>query len=70
MKLYRTELWAKLAKCKFKLSKVEFLEYVIRRERVLMNLKKIQTVWNWNLPKTVKKLQAFFGFINFYQKFI
>ena len=70
MKLYRVELRAKLAKCQFEVPRVEFLGYVVGKERVSMDPKKTQAVRDWNPPKTVKQLQAFLGFINFYQKFI
>ena len=70
IKLYRAELWAKLAKCRFEVPRVEFLGYVVSKEGVSTNLKKSQAVRDWNPPKTVKQLRAFLGFINFYQKFI
>ena len=35
-----------------------------------MNPKKIQTVQEWPTPKTVKDVQSFLGFANFYRKFI
>ena len=70
MKLYRARLWAKLAKCQFEVPRVEFLGYVVGKEGVSMDPEKTQVVRDWNPLKTVKQLQAFLGFINFYQKFI
>ena len=70
MKLYRARLRAKLAKCQFEVPRVEFLGYVVGKERVSTDPEKTQAVRDWNPPKTVKQLQAFLGFINFYQKFI
>ena len=70
MKLYRAGLRAKLAKCQFKVPRVEFLKYVVGKERVSTDPKKTQAIRDWNLPKTVKQLQAFLGFINFSLKFI
>ena len=70
MKLYKAGLRAKLAKCQFKVPRVESLGYVVSKEGVSTDLEKPQAVRDWNLPKTVKQLQAFLGFINFYQKFI
>ena len=69
MKLYRVKLRAKLAKCRFEVLRVEFLGYMIGEKGVSTDRKKTQAVRDWNPPKTVKQLQAFFGFINFYQKF-
>ena len=44
MKLYRAGLWAKLAKCQFKVPKVEFLGYVVGKEGVSTDPKKTQAV--------------------------
>ena len=70
MKLYRAGLRAKLAKCRFEVPRVKFLRYVVGKEGVSTDPEKTQVVRDWNPPKTVKQLQAFLGFINFYQKFI
>ena len=70
MKLYRAGLRAKLAKCQFEVPRVEFLGYVVGKKEVSTDPEKTQAVRDWNPPKTVKQLQAFFSFINFYQKFI
>ena len=70
MKIYRAGLRAKLAKCQFEVPRVEFLGYVVGKEGVSIDPKKTQAVKDWNPPKTVKQLQAFLGFINFYRKFI
>ena len=70
MKLYKDGLRAKLAKCQFEVPRVEFLGYVVGKEGVSTDPEKTQAVRDWNPPKTVKQLQAFLGFINFYRKFI
>jgi hypothetical protein len=35
-----------------------------------MNPKKIQTIMEWRKPKTIRNVQCFLGFVNFYQVFI
>ena len=70
MKLYRAGLRAKLTKCQFEVPRVEFLGYVVGKEGVSTDPERTQAVRDWNPPKTVKQLQAFLGFINFYRKFI
>ena len=70
IKLYKARSRAKLAKCRFEVPRVEFLEYVFGKERVSTDPEKAQAVTDWNLLKSVKQLQAFLGFINFYQKFL
>ena len=46
IKLYKAKLQAKLAKCKFEVPKVKFLEYVVRQVGVSTDSKKILAVWN------------------------
>ena len=35
-----------------------------------MNLDKVKAIRNWEPPKSVKKVRAFLGFLNFYKGFI
>jgi len=35
-----------------------------------MNSQKVKAIMNWQVPKSVKSVQSFIGFANFYQKFI
>ena len=44
MKLYTTRLRAKLAKCRFKVLRVKFLEYVVRRKEVSTDPEKTKEV--------------------------
>ncbi|KAL0173013.1 hypothetical protein M9458_033324, partial [Cirrhinus mrigala] len=47
-----------------------FLENIVSHQGVEMDKSKIQAVTEWPLPKTVKELQRFLGFTNFYRRFI
>jgi hypothetical protein len=49
---------------------VEFLGYVIFREGIGMDPRKVQTMNDWAIPAFVRDVQCFFGFVNFYQCFI
>jgi hypothetical protein len=69
-KLRQHNLWTKLEKCKFYQDSVEFLGYIITREGIMMDEKKVESVLSWPTPKTVKDIQAFLGFANFYRRFI
>ncbi|KAH0607354.1 uncharacterized protein H6S33_002388 [Morchella sextelata] len=42
----------------------------LQRNGVLLKPEKLETVKNWTVPKTVKDVQAFLGFANFYRRFI
>ena len=35
-----------------------------------MSTAKVESVWNWPVPRNVKDIQAFLGFANFYRRFI
>ncbi|KAK3545154.1 hypothetical protein QTP70_001668 [Hemibagrus guttatus] len=47
-----------------------FLGCVIFQMMVEMDTSKLRTVMDWPEPTTVKKLQQFLGFANFYRQFI
>jgi hypothetical protein len=65
-KLQQNKLLLYLNKCKFHVTKIDYLEFIILRDRIAINLKKLKAVQDWQVPKTVKKVQFFLGFANFY----
>ncbi|KAI2660671.1 Transposon Tf2-6 polyprotein [Labeo rohita] len=69
-RLISHQLYAKEEKCEFHLDKISFLGYVISPEGVSMDEQKVNAVLNWPRPKTLKELQRFLGFSNFYRRFI
>ena len=69
-KLKEYKLYLQLGKCEFYIKKTEFLSFIVSTEGVKINLKKIATVQEWPTPKTVKDVQSFLGFANYYRKFI
>ena len=56
--------------CVFHQPQVEFLRYINSNEGLMMDPKKIQAVMDWLTPKTIRDVQCFFGFTNFYRIFI
>ncbi len=64
------QLYAKAEKCEFHQESVSFLGYVISSGGVAMEDKKIHNVVNWPQSTTLKELQRFLGFANFYWRFI
>ncbi|KAK3520955.1 hypothetical protein QTP86_002096 [Hemibagrus guttatus] len=62
-------LFLKAEKCLFHQSSV-FLGYVIDRSGIRMDEKKVAAVRGWPTPTSVKELQRFLGFANFYHRFI
>ncbi|KAL0173798.1 hypothetical protein M9458_029766, partial [Cirrhinus mrigala] len=69
-RLISHQLYAKEEKCEFHLDKVSFLGYIISPEGVAMDERKVNAVLNWPRPTTLKELQRFLGFSNFYRHFI
>ncbi len=64
------QLYVKAEKCEFNQESVSFLGYMISSGGVAMEDKKIHNVVNWPQPTTLKELQRFLGFANFYRRFI
>ncbi|KAK3541248.1 hypothetical protein QTP86_016912 [Hemibagrus guttatus] len=69
-RLQRHHLFVKPKKCEFHQTTMTFLGYVITRQGVEMDVTKVQAVTEWPSPTTVKELQCFLGFTNFYRHFI
>jgi len=57
-------------KCIWKAEKVEFLGYVTGRNGISMSQDKVEAVLSWERPTSLKEVQSFLGFANFYRRFI
>ncbi|KAI2646964.1 Transposon Tf2-9 polyprotein [Labeo rohita] len=51
-------------------SRISFLGYIISPEGVAMDERKVEAVLRWPRPSTLRELQRFLGFANFYRRFI
>lgn len=69
-KLQAADLQVNLDKCVFHASEVEFLGYVISHNGIRMDSSKVQAVLEWPTPASVRDIQVFLGFANFYRRFI
>lgn len=69
-RLREHHLYLKLEKREFHQSFVSFLGYVISGDGVRMEQNKVSAVSQWKEPQTIKELQHFLGFANFYRRFI
>ena len=69
-RLRQYSLFAKLSKCEFSKTEVEFLGFIVSTNGVKMDEERIETVSQWPVPTTFKELQQFLGFTNFYRRFI
>ncbi|KAK3538285.1 hypothetical protein QTP70_034770 [Hemibagrus guttatus] len=69
-RLQRHHLYVKLEKCEFHRTTVTFLGYVISQRGMEMDAVKVRSVTEWPAPTTIRELQRFLGFANFYRRFI
>ena len=67
-RLREHKLFAKLSKCQFCRSSVEFLGHVVSADGIGMD--KVQAVQDWPQPRTVKDIMQFVGLTNYYRKFV
>src|SRR5271168_1993349 len=68
--LSKNDLYLKPEKCEFEREKIEYLGVIISKGHVEMDPAKVSRIIDWPEPKTVKEVQAFLGFCNFYRRFI
>lgn len=69
-RLREAKLYAKLSKCNFFQSKIQFLGYVLTPEGISPDPSKLQAVQQWPVPTTVQAVQRFLGFANYYRRFV
>jgi hypothetical protein len=64
------QLYAKLSKCEFWISKVLFLGHIINREGLAVDPRKVTTILDWKAPKDVQGIKSFIGMAGYYRRFI
>lgn len=69
-RLQKESLVAKLKKCHFAQTKVEYLGYVIGHNSIEPVHDKCTAIKEFPTPKTIKDAQRFLGMINYYRRFI
>lgn len=69
-RLRRHKLYLNLPKCEFEQEKIEYLGLIVSHNQVEMSPTKVEGVSKWPKPETVKDVQSFLGFTNFYHRFI
>ncbi len=68
--LRKFHLYLKADKCTFHQPSVHFLRYIINSGGIRMAEGKVEAISSWPLSTTIKELQWFLGFSNFYRRFI
>jgi transposase InsO family protein len=69
-KLRGAGLQADLKKCEFHTTETKFLGFIVGTDGIRVDPQKIEAVTSWQTPATVKGVQAFLGFCNFYRRFV
>ncbi|KAI7792353.1 hypothetical protein IRJ41_006321 [Triplophysa rosa] len=68
--LLKHKLFVKLEKSEFHVPSVSFLGFWVSKGSLQMDPGKIQAVLDWPQPNSIKQVQRFLGFSNFYRRFI
>jgi len=69
-RLRQHQLFVNPSKCSFHLSEVDFLGMIVSADGIKMDPAKVEAVANWPAPASVKDIQMFLGFANFYRRFV
>ncbi|GJS97540.1 putative nucleotidyltransferase, ribonuclease H [Tanacetum coccineum] len=68
--LKKEKLYAKFSKCEFWLREVQFLGHVINGNGIHVDPSKIESVNNWEAPRTPTEVRSFLGLAGYYRRFI
>ncbi|RAL65789.1 hypothetical protein DID88_005454 [Monilinia fructigena] len=68
--LAKADLLCKPSKCEFHVKETEFLGFTVSNQGLKMSKDKVKAVLEWKQPTTIKEVQSFLGFVNFYRRFI
>ena len=69
-RLQERGLQVDIDKCEFSVTEVKYLGLIVTPDGIKMDPEKIEAVLKWATPESVKDVQAFLGFANFYRRFI
>jgi hypothetical protein len=68
--LSKAGLHLKLEKCEFHPQEVKYLGFIISTSGINMDPAKVATIQEWPILQTMKDVQSFLGFANFYRCFV
>ena len=64
------ELQLDISKSEFHVQEVVFLGLLVGKDGIRMDPKKIEAIQEWKTPRSMRDVQPFVGFANFYRRFI
>src|SRR6266567_6748279 len=59
-----------IKKCEFSVTRTKYLGFIISTEGIEVDPDKVSVIQQWQAPTTVRGIQSFLGFCNFYRRFI
>ena len=68
--LKKVDLICDIKKCEFCVQEVKYLNLIIIVDEIKINFEKIAVIVEWETFNSIKKVQAFLKFVNFYRRFI
>ena len=68
--LKNAKLFCKRLKCLFEVTSVDFLDFIMRDEEIVMNLSRVSMIIEWSVPQNLQEIRAFIDFTEFYWHFI
>jgi len=69
-RLQEAGLQIDIKKCEFSTKRTKYLGFIVSTEGIEVDPEKIEVIIAWQIPTTVKGVQSFLGFCNFYRRFI
>lgn len=69
-KLDQASLFLQLEKCRFHVTSVDFLGFILTPDGVHMDPERVATIQEWPEPQGYRDILVFLGFANFYRRFI
>lgn len=69
-RLMNAGLTIDIRKCEFNVTRTKYLGLIISTDGIQMDPDKVSAIREWNKPGTLRELQRFIGFANFYRRFI
>jgi hypothetical protein len=69
-RLRKYNLHARPEKSGFHMDSIEYLDVIISPNGISMDPEKVKVILDWPVPTSVKELQSFLGFANFYRRFV